>query len=247
MAETEPMSSSSSMALPPLPPTFAGAPGQQQPYDSGISNGQGNPAHMPPPPLPPVVIPQNTNPIPTAMTSPTIDANGMMSPGSATSSFIRRAAPEPNKRALYVGGLDPRVTEDVLRQIFETTGHVQNVKIIPDKNVGAVSINLFCLSPCNRVLSTYRRYLDSCGLCKRKLFLLIGLEKRASIRQADRRLLVLNFAQSKKQHHTLLLLNLLLLLSRLFVADLPWFRVKVSITVSLNTTIQEQQNAPCRL
>ena len=62
-----------------------------------------------------------------------------MSPGSAGGS-IRRAAPEPNKRALYVGGLDPRVTEDVLRQIFETTGHVQNVKIIPDKNVGAVSI-----------------------------------------------------------------------------------------------------------
>ena len=52
---------------------------------------------------------------------------------------MRRAAPEPNKRALYVGGLDPRVTEDILRQIFETTGHVQNVKIIPDKNMGAVS------------------------------------------------------------------------------------------------------------
>lgn len=49
---------------------------------------------------------------------------------------IRRAAPEPNKRALYVGGLDPRVTEEVVRQIFETTGSVQNVKIIPDKNVG---------------------------------------------------------------------------------------------------------------
>lgn len=63
----------------------------------------------------------------------------MMSPGSAGGS-VRRAAPEPNKRALYVGGLDPRVTEEVLRQIFETTGHVQNVKIIPDKNVGAVSI-----------------------------------------------------------------------------------------------------------
>lgn len=93
---------------------------------------------MPPPPLPPVVIPQNTNPIPTAMTSPIAgDSSGMMSPSSASSSFIRRAAPEPNKRALYVGGLDPRVTEDVLRQIFETTGHVQNVKIIPDKNVGA--------------------------------------------------------------------------------------------------------------
>lgn len=61
--------------------------------------------------------------------------------------FVRRAAPEPNKRALYVGGLDPRVTEDVLRQIFETTGHVQNVKIIPDKNVGAVSFNSLFLTP----------------------------------------------------------------------------------------------------
>lgn len=61
--------------------------------------------------------------------------------------FVRRAAPEPNKRALYVGGLDPRVTEDVLRQIFETTGHVQNVKIIPDKNVGAVSLILYFSLP----------------------------------------------------------------------------------------------------
>ncbi|KAK5150826.1 hypothetical protein LTR04_006738 [Oleoguttula sp. CCFEE 6159] len=87
---------------------------------------------MPPPPLPPVIIPQNTNPIPTAISSPMV-GDGMMSPTSA-GGFVRRAAPEPNKRALYVGGLDPRVTEDVLRQIFETTGHVQNVKIIPDKN-----------------------------------------------------------------------------------------------------------------
>lgn len=137
MADTDPLSTSA-LSLPP-PQTFAGAPGQQQ-YDNGTSNGQANPAHMPPPPLPPVVIPQNTNPIPTAITSPiTGDATGMMSPTSASGNFIRRAAPEPNKRALYVGGLDPRVTEDVLRQIFETTGHVQNVKIIPDKNIGAVS------------------------------------------------------------------------------------------------------------
>ena len=93
---------------------------------------------MPPPPLAPVIIPPNTNPIPTAMTSPMSGGQGMMSPTSA-GGFVRRAAPEPNKRALYVGGLDPRVTEDVLRQIFETTGHVQNVKIIPDKNAGAVS------------------------------------------------------------------------------------------------------------
>ena len=70
------------------------------------------------------------------MTSPFAgSAGGMISPGGNGGS-VRRAAPEPNKRALYVGGLDPRVGEDVLRQIFETAGHVQSVKIIPDKNVG---------------------------------------------------------------------------------------------------------------
>ncbi|KAA6406485.1 MAG: nuclear and cytoplasmic polyadenylated RNA-binding pub1 [Lasallia pustulata] len=133
MSETTPTSSSSSLPPPPPPLTSVGAPGQQH-YDNGHANGQSNPAHMPPPPLPPVVIPQNTNPIPTAMGSPMSGySSGMMSPASAGGS-VRRSAPEPNKRALYVGGLDPRVTEDVLRQIFETTGHVQNVKIIPDKN-----------------------------------------------------------------------------------------------------------------
>ncbi|KAI0180516.1 hypothetical protein GGR52DRAFT_578713 [Hypoxylon sp. FL1284] len=111
--------------LPPPPQPNAGAPG----FDN--QNGQSNPGHMPPPPL---HIPPNTNPIPTAITSPMSAVDkGVMSPSSG-GPFPRRAAPEPNKRALYVGGLDPRVTEDVLRQIFETTGHVQNVKIIPDKN-----------------------------------------------------------------------------------------------------------------
>jgi nucleolysin TIA-1/TIAR len=121
--------SAASGQLPPPPQPNAGAPG----YENGQNAGS-NPSHMPPPPL---HIPQNTNPIPTAITSPMGgggDKSGMMSPGSA-GPFGRRAAPEPNKRALYVGGLDPRVTEDVLRQIFETTGHVQSVKIIPDKNV----------------------------------------------------------------------------------------------------------------
>jgi nucleolysin TIA-1/TIAR len=66
------------------------------------------------------------------MTSPM--SGDILSPTSS-GGFVRRAAPEPNKRALYVGGLDPRVTEEVLKQIFETTGHVQSVKIIPDKNV----------------------------------------------------------------------------------------------------------------
>ncbi|KAK4107874.1 hypothetical protein N656DRAFT_772259 [Canariomyces notabilis] len=48
---------------------------------------------------------ENTNPIPTAITSPMGggDKNGIMSPSSG-GPFARRAAPEPNKRALYVGG-----------------------------------------------------------------------------------------------------------------------------------------------
>jgi len=88
--------------------------------------------HAPPPALAPVVIPPNTNPVPTSVTSP--GTGSAITPGSS-GGFVRRAAPEPNKRALYVGGLDPRVTEEVLRQIFETSGHILNVKIIPDKNV----------------------------------------------------------------------------------------------------------------
>lgn len=116
--------------LPPPPQQSTGAPGFE-----GNQNGQSGGSHLPPPPL---HIPQNTNPIPTAITSPRSAAanSGIMSP--TTPGGFRRAAPEPNKRALYVGGLDQRVTEDVLRQIFETTGHVQNVKIIPDKNVCSV-------------------------------------------------------------------------------------------------------------
>ena len=123
MAESGPPTSNQ---LPPQPNT--GAPGFET-----VQNPQANPGHLPPPPL---HIPQNTNPIPTAITSP-MGGSGdkIMSPGGGGGPFARRSAPEPNKRALYVGGLDPRVTEDVLRQIFETTGHVQNVKIIPDKNV----------------------------------------------------------------------------------------------------------------
>lgn len=118
----------STAAMPQQSAPQPGPPG----YDGG---NQGAPQqHMPPPTLAPVIIPQNTNPIPTAISSPM--SAGVLSPTSNAAGYVpRRAAPEPNKRALYVGGLDPRVTEDVLRQIFETTGHVQNVKIIPDKNV----------------------------------------------------------------------------------------------------------------
>lgn len=72
-----------------------------------------------------------------------------MSPTSA-GGFVRRAAPEPNKRALYVGGLDVRVTEDILKQIFETTGHVISVKIIPDKNVSTDAAPGSC---CNYIVT----------------------------------------------------------------------------------------------
>ncbi|KFA80433.1 hypothetical protein S40288_07050 [Stachybotrys chartarum IBT 40288] len=78
--------------------------------------------------------PQDTSPIPTAITAPLagVGKGGILS-HTAPGGF-RRAAPEPNKRALYVGGLDPWVTEDVLRQTFEITDRVQNVRIIPVKN-----------------------------------------------------------------------------------------------------------------
>ena len=111
-----------------MPPSMGAMSGQPQGFENG--NGQGGLSSQPPLGL---NIPQNNNPLPMDMS----DANGLDGLGSPMSAggTIRRAAPEPNKRALYVGGLDPRVTEEVLRQIFETTGHVQNVKIIPDKNV----------------------------------------------------------------------------------------------------------------
>jgi len=83
---------------------------------------------------------------------------GVTSPSSANSAggAVRRAAPEPNKRALYVGGLDQSITEEVLQKIFETAGHVISVKIIPDKNV---SLHIFsssllmhhsCIEHCSR-------------------------------------------------------------------------------------------------
>lgn len=122
---------------------------QNQQYDAAQGNGQTNPSHMPPPPRPPVIIPQNTNPIPSAITTPM--SGNMMSPTSA-GGYVRRAAPEPNKRALYVGGLDVRVTEDILKQIFETTGHVLSVKIIPDKNVSCLLARPFVLIICHCIV-----------------------------------------------------------------------------------------------
>lgn len=37
-------------------------------------------------------------------------------------------------KSLYVGNLDPRVTDNMLHEIFGVAGSVNNTKIIPDKN-----------------------------------------------------------------------------------------------------------------
>lgn len=116
----------------PLAPHTSAAPGT-------IINGNGNGnGHMQPLSLPPVVIPQNNNPIPTALGSAVFPGlpEDILSPPTPGGT-VRRSAPEPNKRALYIGGLDQRVTEEILNQIFETAGHVISVKIIPDKNVSS--------------------------------------------------------------------------------------------------------------
>lgn len=47
---------------------------------------------------------------------------------------------EINKRALYVGGVDQNVTEDMLSELFKVTGSVSSIKIFPDKNVSVISI-----------------------------------------------------------------------------------------------------------
>ncbi|KAK9468828.1 hypothetical protein V1512DRAFT_258016 [Lipomyces arxii] len=61
------------------------------------------------------------------------DVQEPMSSGADLFSVSGRKG-EINKRVLYVGGLDPRVLEDMLREIFEVAGRVQSVKIIPDRN-----------------------------------------------------------------------------------------------------------------
>ncbi|KAI9671422.1 MAG: hypothetical protein M1831_004331 [Alyxoria varia] len=109
-----------------------GPPGQTE-------NGSYNAAaHMPPPSLPPL----NTNPIPSAVGpgGPPPSTGGITSPVSAGGT-VRRAAPEPNHRTLYVGGLHPDVQEVLLKQIFETMGPVVSVKIIPDKAFATKGFN----------------------------------------------------------------------------------------------------------
>lgn len=61
----------------------------------------------------------------------------MLSGGTDTPRMQTAASLEPSKRSLHIDGLDPRITEEVLKSVFETAGHVRNVSIIPDANVSA--------------------------------------------------------------------------------------------------------------
>lgn len=110
-------------AMPP-PPSLGGLGSPSETPAPGVSAAAGQETHMThglPPPPPPGVPSGNIQSIPSSAAS------------------YRSASGEPNKKALYVGGLDGRITEDILRQIFETAGAVTSVKIILDKTGAAVS------------------------------------------------------------------------------------------------------------
>lgn len=100
-------------------------------------------AQLPPAP-PALAIPPNTNPIPTAITSPQsipAAANGgdVMTPVTAggAANVGRRPQVKSGNRTLYVGGLPGNCTEEQLTKIFGSLnkGSVASVKLIPDKNV----------------------------------------------------------------------------------------------------------------
>ncbi|KAJ2867595.1 hypothetical protein GGI22_001023, partial [Coemansia erecta] len=52
---------------------------------------------------------------------------------------MQYAAPQtptdPNVKSLYVGNLDPNITEEILREAFSSVRPVVAVKIIPDRRV----------------------------------------------------------------------------------------------------------------
>jgi len=192
---------------------------------------------------PPLNIPQSTmeaNAMTDAMNN---NGNGLNSPGSAGGP--RRAAPEPNKRALYVGGLDPRVTEEVLKQIFETTGHVQSVKIIPDKNV---SLNTTPVTPYTLHMVPHGCYRVSCLLSPTAIMAAWTACACMCIHHADSRavcaLCVVYFYTSTpanalcrtklSNHHPL-------------TTTFPSSSQKDSTTASLSTTILLPRKEPCRL
>ncbi|KAJ1929519.1 hypothetical protein FBU59_007041 [Linderina macrospora] len=59
--------------------------------------------------------------------------NGGGAPFAAAASG--KSVDDPNAKSLYVGNLDPRVTEQTLFEVFSSACPVVAVKIIPDKRV----------------------------------------------------------------------------------------------------------------
>ncbi|KAJ1652063.1 E3 ubiquitin-protein ligase pub1 [Dispira simplex] len=75
----------------------------------------------------------DTNPVPNPKSSTYSDQ--YMDPTSEPSfSSHPNARSDGDRQSLYVGNLDPRVTEEMLREIFQAMGTVKSVKIIADRN-----------------------------------------------------------------------------------------------------------------
>lgn len=64
------------------------------------------------------------------------EANEGENLNSITPAKATQGGREINKKVLYVGSIDPQVTEDMLNDVFKVTGNVLSIKIFPDKNVG---------------------------------------------------------------------------------------------------------------
>jgi len=131
-----------SIPMPPPEPTTiqSPAPGTAPGVEASLPSSA---AQLPPAP-PALAIPPNTNPIPTAITSPQsvpAAANGgdVLTPAGGAASVGRRPQVKSGNRTLYVGGLPGNCTEDQLTKIFSSLnkGSVASVKLIPDKNVHA--------------------------------------------------------------------------------------------------------------
>ncbi|KAJ1941224.1 hypothetical protein EC988_006820, partial [Linderina pennispora] len=65
--------------------------------------------------------------------SPANGGGSAAAPFAAAAAASGKSADDPNAKSLYVGNLDPRVTEQVLFEIFSAACPVVAVKIIPDK------------------------------------------------------------------------------------------------------------------
>ncbi|KAK9474385.1 nuclear and cytoplasmic polyadenylated RNA-binding protein pub1 [Dipodascopsis tothii] len=145
MASPAPASDGPSPPAVPTPPAEDALPSPPSPAEPAAPTEPAEPAPAPPssPPAPPSTPPGGRNAggpaaptpaaVPATAPAPAGDARTPPpAPGGGVATFQQKS--DVNKRVLYVGGLDPRVSEPILREIFEVAGHVLGVKIIPDKS-----------------------------------------------------------------------------------------------------------------